>query len=56
MKCSLPTDGDFSPLSNNIDTTAAQKICNEFNVDYREMGTGFKYVRDTEKTVLRVVN
>jgi len=49
MGCSLPTDGNFSPLSNNIDKTRMSQICDEYGVDYSSLSRRFRYIDKDEQ-------
>jgi len=43
MGCSLPTDGNFSPLSNSVNKTTMSDICDEFGVNFDEVPYRFKF-------------
>jgi len=54
--CLLPTDTGFSPLSNNVDKTALNQICDEFGVDYSSVGSRFRYADKDEQSKEEIVN
>jgi len=56
MGCLLPTDSNFSPLSNNIDKTTLNQICNEFGVDYSSVGSIFRFRSPEEWKIVHIVN
>jgi len=55
MRCSLPTDGNFSPLSNDVDKTKMGDICDEFGVKLDELPYRFKFMDEDEQKISQVI-
>jgi len=56
MGCLLPTDSGFSPLSNHIDKTKLNQICDEFGVDFSSLSRRFRYSYKDEQKMLHIVS
>jgi len=56
MGCLLPTDSGFSHLSNNIDTTKLNQICDEFGVDFSSLSHKFRNSDKDEQKILHIVS
>jgi len=56
MRCPLPTDTGFSPLTNNVDKTKMSDICDEFGVKLDEVPYRFKFMDEDEQKISQVMN